>query len=135
MLFTSIDICIKRLRRFLLQINEINTITLFTFIVDYRFSMDEREQEAPLAERMRPRELGDFVGQDHLVGTHGALIQMIRSKVLPSMIFWGPPGVGKTTLAQIIAEAFERDFYRLNAISSGVKDIREIIERAERSEE
>src|SRR5688572_6813100 len=82
---------------------------------------------------MRPRKLSDFVGQEHLVGPNGALTNMLNSKVLPSMIFWGPPGVGKTTLAQIIAEAFERDFYRLNAISSGVKDIREIIERAEKS--
>jgi putative ATPase len=95
--------------------------------------MEDRETEAPLAERMRPRKLSDFVGQEHLVGPTGALTNMLHSKVLPSMIFWGPPGVGKTTLAQILAEAFERDFYRLNAISSGVKDIREIIERAEKS--
>ena len=95
--------------------------------------MNESSQEAPLAERMRPRKLQDFVGQEHLVGDKGALTNMLHSKVLPSMLFWGPPGVGKTTLAQILAEAFERDFYRLNAVSSGVKDIREIIERAEKS--
>ncbi len=95
--------------------------------------MNELDQEAPLAERMRPRKLQDFVGQEHLVGPQGALTNMLNSKVLPSMILWGPPGVGKTTLAQIIADAFERDFYRLNAISSGVKDIREIIEKAEKS--
>lgn len=95
--------------------------------------MSDYNQEAPLAQRMRPTKLEDFVGQQHLVGKDGALTRMLHSGVLPSMIFWGPPGVGKTTLAQIIAEAFERDFYRLNAINSGVKDIREIIERAEKS--
>src|SRR5687767_11056188 len=95
--------------------------------------MDERQQEAPLAERMRPKKLQDFIGQEHLVGEKGALTNMLHSKVLPSMIFWGPPGVGKTTLARIISQEFERDFYSLNAINSGVKDIREIIERAEKS--
>lgn len=95
--------------------------------------MDERQQEAPLAERMRPKKLLDFIGQEHLVGEKGALTNMLNSKVLPSMIFWGPPGVGKTTLARIISQEFERDFYGLNAINSGVKDIREIIERAEKS--
>jgi putative ATPase len=95
--------------------------------------MDERQQEAPLAERMRPKKLHDFIGQEHLVGEKGALTNMLNSKVLPSMIFWGPPGVGKTTLARIISQEFERDFYSLNAINSGVKDIREIIERAEKS--
>lgn len=95
--------------------------------------MTEREQEAPLAERMRPKKLPDFVGQEHLVGPKGALTNMLNSKVLPSMLFWGPPGVGKTTLARIIAEAFEREFYSLNAISSGVKDIRDIIDKAEKS--
>ncbi len=93
----------------------------------------EREQEAPLAERMRPKILQDFVGQEHLVGPKGALTNMLHSKVLPSMLFWGPPGVGKTTLARILSEAFEREFYSLNAISSGVKDIREIIEKADKS--
>ena len=95
--------------------------------------MNEREEGAPLAERMRPKKLPDFVGQEHLVGTKGALTNMLNSKVLPSMLFWGPPGVGKTTLAQIIAEAFDRDIYKLNATSSGVKDIREIIDKAEKS--
>jgi len=90
-------------------------------------------QQAPLAERMRPRRLEDFVGQEHLVGPEGSLTRLFKSGVLPSMIFWGPPGVGKTTLAHILADAFERDFYKLNAVSSGVKDVRELIERAENS--
>lgn len=90
--------------------------------------------QIPLAERMRPKKLADFVGQSHLVGPQGAISRMVQSGVLPSMIFWGPPGVGKTTLAQILATEFNRDYFKLNAISSGVKEIREIIEKAERSE-
>lgn len=88
----------------------------------------------PLAERMRPKKLTDFVGQRHLVGPQGAISRMVQSGVLPSMIFWGPPGVGKTTLAQILADEFDRELFKLNAISSGVKDIRDIIENAERSQ-
>lgn len=90
--------------------------------------------QMPLAERMRPKKLADFAGQRHLVGPQGAISRMVQSGVLPSMIFWGPPGVGKTTLAQILATEFNRDFFKLNAISSGVKEIREIIEKAERSQ-
>lgn len=89
--------------------------------------------QIPLAERMRPKKLADFAGQRHLVGPQGAISRMVQSGVLPSMIFWGPPGVGKTTLAQILADEFDRELFKLNAISSGVKDIREIIEKAERS--
>lgn len=89
--------------------------------------------QVPLAERMRPKKLNDFVGQRHLVGPQGAISRMVQSGVLPSMIFWGPPGVGKTTLAQILADEFGREIYKLNAISSGVKDIREIIDKAEHS--
>lgn len=81
----------------------------------------------PLAERMRPRTLADYVGQDHLVGEGSVLRKAIAMGTIPSMIFWGPPGVGKTTLATIISETLERPFYTLSAINSGVKDIREVI--------
>jgi putative ATPase len=84
----------------------------------------------PLAERLRPRKLEDYVGQEHLVGPGTALRRAIESGALPSMIFWGPPGVGKTTLANIIANSLKRPFYTLSAINSGVKDIREVIDKA-----
>lgn len=84
----------------------------------------------PLAERMRPKTLDDYVGQKHLVGPGAVLRKAITSGALPSMIFWGPPGVGKTTLAFIISESLDRPFFSLSAINSGVKDVREVIERA-----
>src|ERR1700761_2496759 len=84
----------------------------------------------PLAERMRPKNLDDYVGQKHLVGKGAVLRKAIESGVLPSMIFWGPPGVGKTTLAYIISQTLYRPFFSLSAINSGVKDVREVIERA-----
>jgi len=87
----------------------------------------------PLAERMRPKSLGDYFGQDHLVGPKGSLTQMISNGVFPSLIFWGPPGTGKTTLAQLLALEKERPFYQLSAINAGVKEIREIISKAEHS--
>ena len=87
----------------------------------------------PLAERMRPKSLGDYFGQDHLVGPKGSLTQMINNGVFPSLIFWGPPGTGKTTLAQLLALEKERPFYQLSAINAGVKEIREIINKAEHS--
>jgi len=87
----------------------------------------------PLAERMRPKSLTDYFGQDHLVGTQGSLIQMITNGIFPSLIFWGPPGTGKTTLAQLLALEKERPFYQLSAINAGVKEIREIIHKAEHS--
>lgn len=87
----------------------------------------------PLAERMRPKSLGDYFGQDHLVGPKGSLTQMINNGVFPSLIFWGPPGTGKTTLAQLLALEKERPFYQLSAINAGVKEIREIISKAEHS--
>jgi putative ATPase len=84
----------------------------------------------PLAEQLRPKTLDDFLGQDHLVGEHAILRKVIESGNLPSMIFWGPPGVGKTTLAFIIANLLKKPFHILSAISSGVKDIRNIIDEA-----
>ena len=86
----------------------------------------------PLAERMRPQNLDDYLGQEHLVGEGAVLRQAIESGKLPSFILWGPPGVGKTTLAQLIANMLEIPFYQLSAINSGVKDIREAIDRAEK---
>ena len=89
----------------------------------------------PLAERMRPTTLEDYVGQEHLVGTQGALRQQIAHGFLPSLIFWGPPGTGKTTLANIIAHQSNRAFYTLSAISSGIKEVREVIEQSKQSGE
>ena len=87
----------------------------------------------PLAERMRPKSLIDYFGQQHLVGPKGSLTQMIANGVFPSLIFWGPPGTGKTTLAQLLALEKERPFYQLSAINAGVKEVREIIHKAEHS--
>ncbi|MGB3775836.1 MAG: replication-associated recombination protein A [Leeuwenhoekiella sp.] len=88
---------------------------------------------APLAERLRPKNLDDYLSQEHLVGSDGALTASIKRGILPSIILWGPPGVGKTTLATIIAEESKRPFYTLSAINSGVKDVREVIEKAKSS--
>jgi len=86
----------------------------------------------PLAERMRPLQLNDYIGQVHLLGPDAPLRKSIDAGVLPSMIFWGPPGVGKTTLANLIATHLKRPFYKLSAISSGVKEVREVIQQAEK---
>ena len=87
----------------------------------------------PLAERLRPQTLDDYISQSHLVGPNGTLTRHINQGIIPSMILWGPPGIGKTTLANIIAQTSKRPFYTLSAISSGVKDVREVIEKAKNS--
>ena len=84
----------------------------------------------PLAERMRPRSLKDYVGQEKLIGSKGTLKNIIESGLIPSMILWGPPGTGKTTLAELLSKVQERPFYQISAINTGVKDIREIIEKS-----
>jgi putative ATPase len=89
--------------------------------------------ETPLAERIRPQKLEDYISQLHLVGPNGSLTKQIANGSIPSMIFWGSPGTGKTTLAQIIAKESNRPFYELSAINSGVKDIRDVIDKAKQS--
>lgn len=86
----------------------------------------------PLAERVRPTNLDNYIGQEHIIGPNSALRKAIDQNLLPSLIFWGPPGVGKTTLAQIISTTLKRPFYALSAINSGVKDVRDVIEKASR---
>lgn len=86
--------------------------------------------DAPLAERVRPQSLADYVSQSHLVGEQGILTKQLQTGFIPSLLFWGPPGTGKTTLAEILAKESQRPFYVLSAINSGVKDVREVIEKA-----
>jgi len=100
---------------------------LFTASVEERIA-----SRAPLAARMRPATLNDVVGQDHLVGPSGPLRRLIESDRLASIILWGPPGTGKTTLAELVASTTKRNFERLSAVTAGVKDIREVIEAAKR---
>ena len=87
----------------------------------------------PLAERIRPKVLEDYISQQHLVGKNGVLTNLVKKGMIPSLLLWGPPGIGKTTLAHIIATESKRPFYTLSAISSGVKDVREVIEKAKKS--
>jgi len=87
----------------------------------------------PLAERIRPKKLEDYISQQHLIGKKGILTNLIKQGIIPSLIFWGPPGVGKTTLAHIIATESNRPCYTLSAINAGVKDVREVIEKAKQS--
>ncbi len=89
--------------------------------------------EAPLAERIRPQSLQEYISQLHLVGPEGSLTQQISKGIIPSLLLWGPPGTGKTTLAEIIAKESKRPFFVLSAINSGVKDIREVIDKAKQS--
>lgn len=88
----------------------------------------------PLAERMRPNSLEDYISQGHLVGENGSLKQVIANGLVPSMVLWGPPGTGKTTLARIIATQTERAFYELSAINSGIKDVRDVIDSAKKQQ-
>ena len=88
---------------------------------------------APLAERMRPHTIEEYAGQQHLVGAQGALRPILKTGQLPSLIFWGPPGTGKTTLAMLMSKIIDRPFYSLSAINSGVKEVRDIIEKAKNS--
>lgn len=87
----------------------------------------------PLAERLRPKSLKEYISQEHLVGANGSLTNQIAQGIIPSLILWGPPGTGKTTLANIIAKESERPFYNLSAINSGVKDIRDVIDSAKKN--
>ncbi len=87
-------------------------------------------QNIPLAERLRPTKISKVIGQKHLIGKNGALRKQLDQKVIPSIIFWGPPGVGKTTIANLIAKELDRTIYTLSAINSGVKDVREVIQKA-----
>jgi putative ATPase len=90
-------------------------------------------QQAPLAERMRPQSLAEYVGQPHLIGQGAPLMQQLSQGSLPSMIMWGPPGTGKTTLAQLLAKESKRPFYALSAVEAGVKEIRSVLESAKKS--
>ncbi len=91
------------------------------------------DKSKPLADRMRPNDLNDFLGQDELVGEGKLLRQAIESDKVPSMIFWGPPGSGKTTLAYIIAQKTKSEFKQISAVSSGLKDLRDILREAEQN--
>lgn len=101
-----------------------------TFSTKLQFSI--LNSNAPLAEKLRPKTLDQVLGQEHLTGKNGPIRKMLENDTLNSLIFWGPPGTGKTTLAEIISETSGRKFYKLSAVSSGVKDIREIIEEAKK---
>ncbi|WP_019039476.1 replication-associated recombination protein A [Psychroflexus tropicus] len=90
--------------------------------------------KAPLAERLRPKSLSDYLSQGHLVGKQGTISQMIKRDMVPSLILWGPPGIGKTTLANLIAKETKRNFFTLSAISSGVKEVREVIQKAKQDQ-
>lgn len=96
--------------------------------------MNPNQNDTPLAERLRPLTLDEYIGQEHIVGSDGPIRLSIKAGNLPSIIFWGPPGVGKTTLAQILADELDRPMFALSAINSGVKDVREVIEKASRKD-
>ena len=108
---------------------------LFYFVLSktYTIFAKKKKMSQPLAERLRPRTLDDYIGQSHLVGEGAILRKMIDSGRITSFILWGPPGVGKTTLAQIVATRLEVPFFTLSAVTSVVKDVREVIEKAQNS--
>ena len=91
---------------------------------------DQKKSPPPLAERLRPKSIEHFYGQEHIIGNFGSLRKLIENKEIASVIFWGPPGSGKTTLARLISQYYEADFIRISAVESGVKDIRAVIEKA-----
>ncbi|NQV00049.1 MAG: AAA family ATPase, partial [Parcubacteria group bacterium] len=95
--------------------------------------MNKKLNQNPLADRLRPETLNDFLGQEEVVGQGKLLRKAIEGDNIPSMIFWGPPGTGKTTLAFIVAKKTESEFVKLSAVSSGVKDLRKIIKEAEKN--
>ena len=103
-------------------------------IVTLHFQKNKMTDNRPLAERIRPKKLSDYISQEHLVGENGSLRIQIEKGIIPSLIFWGTPGIGKTTLAYIIAKESERVFFTLSAVSSGIKEIREVIEKAKKGE-
>ena len=87
---------------------------------------------APLAERLRPTNIDEYIGQEHLVGKSGVFRKFFETGNVPSFILWGPPGVGKTTLAKLVSTTLDRSFFTLSAVTSGVKEVREVIESAKR---
>ena len=95
-------------------------------------ALDSLRDQAPLAARLRPRSLDDIVGQRHLLGASGPLRKLIEADRLGSIILWGPPGTGKTTIAEVIATVTKREFVRLSAVTAGVKDVREVVDDARR---
>jgi putative ATPase len=101
-------------------------------LFDNEMPSAEASPPRPLAERMRPKTLADFVGQEHLLGSAKPISRAVKQRTIPSMIFWGPPGCGKTTLAYILADAIEARFVFFSAVASGLKDVKRVVERAER---
>ena len=94
---------------------------------------DERDARRPLAERMRPQKLEEVVGQDDIIGDGKILTEIVRKREPVNIIFWGPPGTGKTTLARIIAKEFQADFIEISAVTSGKKDVEKVVERAKQN--